>query len=359
VRAGSGGSRSLIWNGHIDTVPPAGGADAWTHGPWNPVVEDGRLYGLGSTDMKASAVAMWLGAQALADAGVRLQGDLQLHSVVGEETAEPQLGTLTCVRAGFRADAAIITEPSAPPRPLAISTTSASFVWFRADVEGRATHAGNRPLAIRPGGPGDAIGVNALEKGLKLVAALQELERQWGLTKRHPYFSPGFFTIMPGIFHADPGVPFPAYFPDRAEVHWSAWYPPDEADEAIQAEIQDYVDAVCRLDPWLREHPPKIQWVLTYPGMFTPWEHPLPQALAGAFEAVTGEAVPPPSPQHPANFGAAMEGTWLEREGIPSVVFGPGDLGVAHAQDEYVSLDEVVTAAQTLACCAVEWCGIA
>jgi acetylornithine deacetylase len=85
----------------------------------------------------------------------------------------------------------------------------------------------------------------------------------------------------------------------------------------------------------------------------------LPQAAALAFEAVTGEPVAPPTPQHPANFGAAMEGTWLERSGIPSIVFGPGDLRVAHSCDEYVVLEEVFTAAQVLACAAVEWCGVA
>ena len=93
--------------------------------------------------------------------------------------------------------------------------------------------------------------------------------------------------------------------------------------------------------------------------MFTPWEHPLPQAMARAWEVVTGEAVPEPSPAYPVNFGAAMEGTWLEREGIPSIVFGPGDLRVAHAKDEYVMLAEVSTAAAALAAAAVEWCGLA
>jgi acetylornithine deacetylase len=357
VRAGAGGGRSLILNGHIDTVPPAE-ADSWLCGsPWNPEIRDGRLYGIGSTDMKASAVSMLLVAQALDDTGSRLAGDLQLHSVVGEETAEYALGTLACVEAGFRADGAIVTEPSNPPRPLSISTVSAGFIWFKAVVEGKATHGGNRPLAIRPGGPGDAIGVNALEKGVLLVHALQELERQWGLTKTHPYFSPGFFNIMPGIFWADPGVPFPAYFPNRAELHWTVWYPPDEVEEDIIREVETYILDACRLDPWLREHPPTLEWVLCYPGMSTEWEHPLPRAVARAFEAVTGSPVPPPTPQYPANFGAAMEGTWLERVDIPSIVFGPGDLRVAHARDENVVLEEVFTAAKVLAVAAVEWCG--
>ncbi len=358
VRKGEGGGRSLLFNGHVDTVPPAEGGD-WTHGsPWEPVIRDGRLYGLGSTDMKASAVSMWLAAQALHDEGVRLRGDLQLHSVVGEETGEYHLGTLACVKAGFRADGAIVTEPSNPPRPLTITPVSAGFCWLKVVVEGKSTHAGNRPLAIRPGGPGDAIGVNALEKGVKIVEALQELEAQWGMTKSHPYFPPGWFTIMPGIFRADPGVPFPAYFPNRAELHWLLWYPPQEDDGDVMREIEEFVLAACRLDPWLREHPPAFEWLMRYPGMQTPWEHDLPQAMARAWERVTGEPVPPPSPQYPVNFGAAMEGTWLERAGIPSIVFGPGDLRVAHAKDEYVSLDEMIMAAKGLAACAMEWCEI-
>jgi acetylornithine deacetylase len=359
VREGAGGGRSLLLNGHVDTVPPAAGGD-WTRGsPWEPVVEGGRLYGLGATDMKGSAVSMWLCAQALHDCGIRLAGDLQLHSVPGEETAEHTLGTTACVLAGFRADAAIVTEPTNPPRPLAICCASSPFLWLKLTVRGKATHAGNRPLAIRPGGPGDAIGVNALEKGVKLVQAMQELERQWGLTKSHPYYGPGFFNLMPCIFRADPGVPFPAYFPDRAELHWSVWYPPQQPEEDVKRELVDRVLDACRLDPWLAEHPPEFEWPLAYPPMETPWEHPLPQALATAWERVTRERLPAPGPDFPANFGAAMEGSWLQRLGVPSVAFGPGDLRVAHTRDEYVELDEVITAAKVLAAAAIEWCGVA
>src|SRR5437899_1469983 len=85
VRKGAGGGRSLILNGHVDTVPPVD-PDSWVNGsPWNAEVRDGRLYGIGSTDMKGSDPAMWLVAQALEDAGARLRGDLQPHPVVGEE----------------------------------------------------------------------------------------------------------------------------------------------------------------------------------------------------------------------------------------------------------------------------------
>ena len=119
VRKGrSSEGRSLALNGHVDTVPPVD-PDGWVNGsPWNPEIRDERLYGIGSTDMKGSDTAMWLVAQALTDAGVELEGDLLLHSVVGEETMQHELGTSAVLEAGFAADAAIVTEPTSIPTPV-------------------------------------------------------------------------------------------------------------------------------------------------------------------------------------------------------------------------------------------------
>jgi acetylornithine deacetylase len=359
VRSGSGAGRSLILNGHVDTVPPVDSSGWLTGDPWKPEVRDGLLYGLGSTDMKGSDTAMWLVAQALEDAGARLAGELQLHSVVGEEMMEHELGTTACVRAGFRADAAVVTEPSSFPRPLTVSPVAPGNWYLRITVEGKSTHCGNRSLAIRPGGPGDEIGVNALEKGVKIVIALQELEAQWGMTKSHPYFSPGFFTLLPGVFHSDPGLPIPFYFANHAKIEYSIWYPPQQEAREVAQEIEDYVLAASRLDPWLREHPPRFEWLNNWPPMETPWEHPIVQTMVRAREQVSGASVPPPSPEHPVNFGAASDGSFLEDEGIPTVVFGPGNLRLAHCKDENVELDQVIVAAKSLAACVLEWCGAA
>jgi acetylornithine deacetylase len=357
VRRGTGGGRSLILNAHVDTVAPVE-PDAWSTGsPWNPEVRDSRLYGLGSTDMKSSGAAMWAVAQALEEEGVELAGDLQLHSVVGEEMMEHALGTTAVVRAGFRAEGAIVTEPTSFPRPLTVSTVAAGAFILRILVEGKSTHCGNRPLAIRPGGLGDEIGVNALEKALDVLEALQRLEEQWGISKRHPCFPPGFFTIGPNLLHADPGVQFPAYFPQRAVIEYVIWYPPQEPAEEVAREIEAHVLAACRLDTWLREHPPTFEWLSNWPPMETPWEHELAQAMARGHEAASGERVGAPSPERPVNFGAASDGSFYEGEGIPAVVYGPGDLRVAHCRDEHVLLDEVTTAAKALAATVVDWCG--
>ena len=236
VRRGAGGGRSLALNGHVDTVAPVDPEGWRIPTPWTAEVHDGRLYGLGTTDMKGSGAAMWAVAQALEAEGVRLAGDLQLHSVCGEELCGHELGTTAVIRAGYRTDGAIVTEPTSYPRPLTVSTVAPSVLLLRIEVEGVATHAGNRPLVIRPGGAGAAIGVNALEKIAKVLAALQELEQEWGLSKAHPGFGPGFFTIGPNLLHADAGLPFPAYLPDRAVLEYVIWHPPQEAPEAVQAE---------------------------------------------------------------------------------------------------------------------------
>jgi acetylornithine deacetylase len=357
VRRGAGGGRSLILNAHVDTVAPVE-PNAWLTGsPWNAEVRDGRLYGLGSTDMKSSGAAMWAVAQALHDEGVELAGELQLHSVVGEEMMEHALGTSAVVRAGFRADGAVVTEPSSFPRPLTVSSVAAGAWILRIVVTGKATHCGNRPLAIRPGGPGDEIGVNALEKALDVVEALQRLEERWGIEKRHQCFSPGFFTIGPNLLHADAGVSFPSYFPQRAVVEYVIWYPPQEAADAIAAEIEGHVLAACQLDPWLREHPPAFEWLNNWPPMEIPWEHELVQAMARGHESATGERVGRPSPERPVNFGAASDGSFYEDEGIPALVYGPGDLKIAHCRDEHVVLEEVATAAKALAATVLDWCG--
>jgi len=356
VRPGAGGGRSLALNGHVDTVAPVDPAGWVTGSPWHAEVRDGRLYGLGSTDMKSSGAAMWAVAQALADGDVMLRGDLQLHSVVGEEMMDHTVGTSAVIEAGYRTDAAIVTEPSSYPEPLSLNVVAPGVLILRITVTGIATHAGNRPLAIRPGGPGDAIGVNALERLLPIVGALQDLEAQWGMSKRHPYFAPGFFTIGPNVLHADAGLPFPAYFPDRALVEYVIWYEPRETPEQVKAEIEAQVAAAAQLDRWLREHPPACDWLLSWVPYETPWEHPLVQSVARAHAAASGRAVPSPGPASPANFGAACDASFYQLAGIPAIAYGPGDLKIAHCRDEHVLVEEIVTAAKTLALAVIDWC---
>lgn len=200
ISRGAGGGRSLLLNGHVDTVAPFR-PDSWKAGsPWTPLREGDLLYGLGSCDMKGGLVTLALAARAVKEAGLSLKGDVQVHAVVGKETGCHDEGVLAPLRAGFTADAGIVAEPTSGRDRLVVAPFSYGLWGMRIVIRGLGTHVGNRALAIRPGGLGDAAGVNAVEKMIQIVIALQKLELDWGVTKSHFAFPPGAFTLTPRSF---------------------------------------------------------------------------------------------------------------------------------------------------------------
>ncbi|MEY4226361.1 MAG: hypothetical protein RL190_1118, partial [Actinomycetota bacterium] len=224
-------------------------------------------------------------------------------------------------------------------------------------IVGKATHSGNRPLALRPGGPGASIGVNAVERIIPLLQALQELERQWAVDMNHPGFPHGWFTIGPNVLHADAGMPFPASLADRGRIEYVAWHSPGIDPGEVQQAIRDQVHHAAQLDPWLREHPPEVTFHLSWPGYEQPWDAPITQTMVAAHAAASGTRQPDPTPDHPSNFGAACDATFYQAEGIPAIVYGPGELRIAHGIDEHVLVDELTLAAQALALAVLDWCG--
>ena len=350
---GEGKGRSLILNGHIDTVPWGRSEDWMWNDPVSGKVFDGKIYGRGSCDMKSGIVAMIKAIEAIKKCGYDLKGDVILESVVGEEMESHHLGTSATVKKGYRADAAIVTEPSAPPISLAIVPVTSGFLYMTLDVIGKAVHCSMRRELVRAGGKGSQVGVNAVEKGVKMLLALQELETQWGISKTHPLFRPGHFTIHPGVVIGGPhGVLVPFIISEFCTIHYAVWYPPDETYESVTREIEDYVRSAAQLDPWLRDHPPKVEWKLHWPPSKTEVDDPICKTLASAHENATG------LPAQYQGFCATCDATFLNEQGIPTVIYGPGDLSVAHGPNEYVPVDELIDATRTYALTALDWCGV-
>jgi acetylornithine deacetylase/succinyl-diaminopimelate desuccinylase family protein len=359
VWKGAGGGKSLIFNGHVDVVPVSD-PEGWEFGdPFSGKIKDGRIYGRGSTDMKSGITAQLKAAEAIKRAGLRLQGDLILESVVGEEVMDHMAG-VTAVARRYRADAAIVSEPTAPPAPLAIVPVTPGLWWMSITCRGKPVHASVRDELIRAGGRGAEIGVNAIEKGIYVYQAVRQLEEQWGQSKRHPLFKPGHFVMHPGVIQGGPqGVLVPFIISEFCTIEYSVWYPPQESPEAIRREIEEYVRAAAQLDPWLKEHPPELEWKLNWPASDIPVDHPITQAIASAHtQAAEGQTRFDPKPNF-QGFAAVCDAAFLNIERIPAVVYGPGNLLVAHAMNEYVEIEEVIQSTKAFAIAAMDWCGVA
>ena len=359
VWKGTGGGKSLMHNGHIDTVP-AGLAENWKSGdPFSGKVDGGRIYGRGSCDMKGPVVAQAMAVKAIQRAGLKLAGDVTLASTVGEENMDSAtIGAGALAERGYTADAAVVAEPSAPPHPLAVVPVSPGLLWVSVSVEGKASHAAIRGETIRAGGMGSKVAVDAIDKGLFLVAAIRKLEDQWGLSKQHPLFKPGHFSMLPGVISGAPhGVQVPFFIPDHCTIEYCIWHHPNEDREAVQQEFTTHVERAAQLDDWLRDHPPNLDWKVHWPPYDVPEDHAICRAVAAAHEeAARGTRFAGPAKF--AGFYAVCDAAFLNAQGVPAIVYGPGSLLVAHAPDEYIDIDELMTATGTYALLTIQWCGV-
>jgi acetylornithine deacetylase len=140
------------------------------------------------------------------------------------------------------------------------------------------------------------------------------------------------------------------------EIEYLAWTRPDADQHAVKAEIEERLAAIAAQDPWLREYPPEASWNIFFPGSSVSVDHELCTTLARAHEdAAAGTRLAGPARTH--GLAAAAEVSVLTAAGIPAVVYGPGDLRIAHAVDERVRVDELVTACRAYALLALRWCG--
>ena len=233
----TGRAPSLLINGHID-VAEVGSLERWTRPPFAASVEDGRLYGRGATDMKGPLAAALFAARVVHDLGIRLDGDLLIESVIGEEQGEA--GTLSCIERGYSADFAIVPEPT----NLTISGQGGVITGWIEVQSPETLHDGMRARTIHAGG--GVVGANAIEKMVKLIGGLQELERYWALTKSYPGFPPGSTTINPAVIE---GGRHPAFMADRCGLWVTVHFYPNETWQQVTSEIETQLLNVARCRP--------------------------------------------------------------------------------------------------------------
>ena len=286
---GSGGGRSMALNGHVDVVP-AGELSSWHHDPWAGDVSDAKLWGRGACDMKGGVAAMIQAVKVVCDCGFRLKGDVYVHVVSDEEVVG--FGSRQCAEQAPRPDFVIVTEPTR----LGLYPVEGGLEHLRIEIEGQEEHAGRRYSSIYPRETGKGHGVNAVEKGIIIVQALQQLERNWALARSHPLLPAGFNTLLPGIFIGGPGggrngqlniVTNPGTTPNYCSIEYNLWYYPHETLEEYKREIEGCVAAVCEYDPWLKAHPPRFTWCLrniSFPPTNTDPDHEAVRILSASLE---------------------------------------------------------------------------
>lgn len=327
-RMGRPGGRRLILVGHVDVVP-VGDLATWTRDPWAAERDGERLYGRGAVDMKGGVASILATVRALRDAGVagRLGGEILVASVPSEEDGGQ--GMLAAIRAGVTGDMAVITEPT----DLEVVIAHAGAITFKLTVHGRAAHASVR-----------REGVSALASLQKLIEALERDEAERNGAETDPLMTAHglpYATII-GTVH---GGVWASSVIDRLEVEGRYGVKLGQTWRDAERDLLRAIDDANESDPFLREHPATVE--LTggrFSSSRVPADHPLPVGLADVAEAVLGNR--PPMTGEP--YGADMR--LLVNEGrTPTVIFGPGDKRVAHAADEWVSVEDVATCARVLA----------
>ncbi len=323
----------LILQGHLDVVPP-GDPETWMGSdPFSAEIRDGALYGRGACDMKAGAAANLAVLRTLRTAGVQLERPLALHSVVGEE--DGGLGAFATLRRGHRGDAAIITEPTSAH----ITTATAGALTFRIEVSGRSAHGSMR-----------RTGVSAFEAFLPIHAALRSLEEERNREVSTRFMSDLPYALSFGIVQAGE---WSSNVPDRLVAEGRFGVMLDEDPRQARVAFEDAVTRAAVDDPWLHDNRPVVSWPGgQFASGWTDEDHPLVAEMQDAVIA-TGVSSPP---TWAGVYGSDLR-LYTGIGGIPTLHYGPGDIGWAHAPLERVDLDELVQVTRSLIVLALRRCG--
>jgi acetylornithine deacetylase len=316
VARGTGGGASLFLNGHIDTVGVSGMPD-----PFGARIEDGRLYGRGAYDMKGGvAASLWAAAQAQ-ERGLR--GDVIVTCVADEEVAS--LGT-QAVLENWRADAAIVTEPTA----LDLCVAHKGFVWWEVEVQGRAAH-GSRP----------DLGIDAIAKAGQILSDTQALDFRLRAGAEHPLLGSG--SVHVSLIRGGQEM---SSYPESRAIGIERRTIPGESVAQVDAELRALLDAAGQRDPAFHA---TSRTTLVRDPFETPPDAEIVALVRRHAANVTGE--------ERRSYGDTpwMDAAFLSAANIPTVVFGPSGAG-AHAVEEWADLESVHRCADVLLAVATEFC---
>ena len=331
---GSGGGRSLLLNGHTDVIP-VGGGEGWSDDPWSAKIKNGRIYGRGSADMKSGVASHIMAVECLLAAGVKTKGDVYINVVVDEEVSGH--GTLDTVIRGYKADAGISGETSG----LAVQPACIGRIWFEIEIHGK-------PAGIQK----RYEGISGIELGNKIVKAVADLEAKRVATVTHPLY-PNALDTLPCIIGSFSAGNYPSAFPANCLLKGSIGTVPGEDHEGVKKSLVEQVARAAAEDSWMKLHPPKVRFVgYDAEASEIARDHPIVATVCKNYKEITGR-----EPEISGRQGAADTRFLNLYASTPTVIFGPGSTAVMHADDEYVSIDDYMTAIKVMALSICDWCG--
>ncbi len=326
--SGKEGGKSLLFNSHIDVMPAD--PEEWTDPPYEPVIRDGRMYGRGTADMKGGLMASVMAVKLLKDAGYELPGDVIITSVCDEEGGGN--GSMQAVMRGLKADGVVNCEGS----DYQLTIAHMGWVFFKVEFEGLACHSGAKYK-----------GVSAIDKAIKVINALNEMEHNWLLNYKHPYLPAPNLNV--GVIEGGTaGSTVPDYCSFSTCVHF---IPGQMSHDQVVQEFTDTVMRTANSDPWMMVHPPKLTMYQAGNGFEIEPDAPLVRTFNDAYRTVLGKDVTKVG--NPSGNDSRL---WQNIAGCPTIQYGPGALAQCHAIDEWMSLDQYLDAILIYAHLILKWC---
>jgi succinyl-diaminopimelate desuccinylase len=303
------GDPTLVLNGHTDVVP-AGDRSEWTYDPYGATVDDEKLYGRGSTDMKAGLAIAMLTAAELKEPieSGELNGSLVVHGAMGEETAEP--GTRALLEAGFGGDYGVVLEPT----EFVTATSEKGLAWYEITVEGKPSHA-SRPDQ----------GSNAIRNAEPVLDALAAYDREVR-TREDDLVGNAYATVTQFVAGGDSNK---AVVPEQTTITLDRRFLPDESAAELDAELDTLLAEIA--DP----HGVVVKWerTQTYESAAIPADSRVAEVFRKHSREVAGASTEPWGTKASSDVR-----NLINDAGMEAVVWGPGSNDQAHTHDEFVDL---------------------
>lgn len=326
---GNENSKTVLFNGHID-VMPADTDNGWMYDPFSATIQNGKMYGRGTVDMKSGLMASIMAVKLLQDAQIDLPGNVIITSVCDEEGGGN--GSIQAVMRGLKADAVVNCEPTDGE----LIVAHMGWVFFKVTFKGKSCHSGMKNN-----------GVSAIEKAIKVINALIEREHEWLLKYKHPLCPAPNMNI--GVIE---GGTAGSTVAENCSFSTCVHFVPSlMTQEQVITEFIDVVTRTAKSDVWMEQNMPEINIYQRGESFETDINNPLIKTFSDSYEQVNHKKI--------RIVGSPMgcdSRLWKNIANCPTIQFGPGEPKKCHSVNENIEISDYLNAILIYANFILNWC---